>query len=187
MAELMMTIGISGVLCMIAFPAIKTAAWNAQRDALVRASYSKLTEAFTLAADDLEYTPKCAYWGSKGLGASPHTYTVVTTVNPETGEKSWKQENGEPLASTHNGVFTDCSALGKAVIKRLHVKQECYGNALAKGCIPKYDGNDSTDKWNGSGEIEAVTSTSGMDGFRTSNIHNKNHAFVFTHLQEISP
>ena len=115
LAEVLISIGIIGVISLATLPALKTAAWSAQRDAQVRASYAKLTNAWNLAIANMEYAPKCAYWGTGG-GANPNPYEVEERISSN-GTKTWYiKGTNTPLPDTHNGLFTDCRDFGESII-----------------------------------------------------------------------
>ena len=178
MAEMLITIGVIGAVCAISLPALNTAIFDAQRSAMVKSTYAKLTEAWDLAVLEMEYAPKCAYWGP-GLGANPSPYQVDTVIDPVTGQKRWYiKGTNTPLPDNHNGLFTDCKDFGENILKQLVVTQECPKNAYAKGCTPNYDGNDAISAWNGAEGKEVTTAISGMGGFTSNNINKNNHAYV---------
>ena len=178
LAEAIIAFGVIGIIATIGLSGLKNAIWTQQRNAGLKATYSKLNDAWNLAVQDMEYAPKCAYWGP-GNGANPSPVPVDTVIDPVTGQKRWYVKGTkDPLPDTHNGLFTHCEDFGKAIINRLVVTQTCLGSAVAQGCTPKYEGNDAVAAWNGKEGKEIVTAVSGMGGFKSSNMNNSNHAFV---------
>ena len=183
LAEVLMTLGIIGIVAAMTIPTLVS---DFQKRALAgqfKKSYANMTQVLKLAIVDMGYQPRCGYWPSN---ESPYAdLNVEVTVNPDTGEKSWHQiVDGEQvsLPSGYNGPMTHCSALSRAMLKRLKIVKECKGNGVANGCIasPGYEGNDTLAKIMDPelSDIDAITATSGNGGFRKNNLNNNNHIIL---------
>lgn len=74
----------------------------------------------------------------------------------------------------------ECTAFEKEFMKKLKVGKECYNNAYAKGCIPKYKGIDSLIRDNNEdvSDYDVTLQTSGCSGYRENNILSRNSAWV---------
>jgi len=181
LAEILITFAIIGGIAALGITTLKNAIWTQQRNTGLKTVYTKLNDAWALAIQDLDYTPKCAYWGP-GKGANPYTFNNIVTKTDAAGNKSWwyTDSDGQQkrLPDVANGDFSQCKEFGDAIIERLEVAKFCSSQALRNGCIPKYKGNDEVAKWNGASGRDVITQTSGTSGFRTNNMNNLNHAFV---------
>ena len=64
LAEILITLGVIGVIASVTMPMINTNLWKSQRAALLKNANERLNNAFTLAIQDLGYTPKCVFGNS---------------------------------------------------------------------------------------------------------------------------
>lgn len=176
LAEVLVTIGIIGVVAAMTLPSVIS---HYKKKVLLeqfRVAYSLLQQAYLKIELDLGYTPACFYWRK-----NPYP-TVICTKHDEYGAcKQYTLPDGSPLPKDYNGGFTECSFLYNTLEKELQVVQKCENKAYEKGCIPKYEGNDTIQKqYNPDiSEEEAASQTSSIGGYRQKNILERNPAYVF--------
>ncbi|MDR1327168.1 MAG: type II secretion system GspH family protein [Heliobacteriaceae bacterium] len=133
LAEVLITLGIIGVVAALTLPALIT---NFQKQALktqFKKSYSLLTNAMHKVEADLEYIPACFGWIS-----SP--YPVTCGQYNEAGGCEYYEVNGQPPPSDTWGSTSECtSVFWPQFLKELKIVKTCNS---AADCIPNYKGID---------------------------------------------
>lgn len=183
LAEVLITLGIIGVIAAITIPTLIN---NYQKQALFnqfKKAYANLNQVWKLTSVELGYSAKCYYWGS---GKNPYPGAVCKGYNQNgdcTGYYLRGDDTQAPLPSDYNGHFEDCTAVSKAILKNLKIVKQCNNKAYEGGCIPDYPGNDTIAQENNTGDeplsqYETNKATSGTSGFRKQNILEKSQAFV---------
>lgn len=176
LAEVLVTIGIIGVVAAMTLPSVIS---HYKKKVLLeqfRVAYSLLQQAYLKITADWGYTPNCYYWEK-----NPYGSVICANSDERGGCTKWSFPDGSPLPEDYNGGFTECSFLYDTLEKELQVVQKCENKAYEKGCIPKYEGNDTIQKqYNPDiSEEEAASQTYGTAGYRQKNILEKNPTYVF--------
>lgn len=143
LAEVLITLAIIGVVAALTLPSLIA---NYQKKVYFnqfKRSYSNMFNALRLMQAQIGFTPQCYY----------------TFNNPDGG-------------NDHSQV-AECETFYNELIKRMGVIKTCKGNAYRDGCIPKYNGVDTIEKYHD------TTSIIGCSGFSQSRILNNSYAFVF--------
>lgn len=130
MAELLMSIGIIGVLCTLCLPVVKNTSWEMQRNSLIKTNYSKLTEALNLAIQELEFVPKCMSTDSTACKLLGDTMVNKILVVKQKCEKNAASGGCVPKYSTSNDdiIAIDC-------FKTANIKSKNYVYVLSDGMI----------------------------------------------------
>lgn len=143
LAEVLITLGIIGVVAAMTLPSLIADYQKKVYFNQFKRSYSNMFNALKLMQAQIGYTPQCYY----------------TYDNPDGG-------------NDHSQV-AECEIFYNELTKRMNVIKTCKGNAYRDGCIPKYNGVDTIEKYHDS------PSLSGCGGFGQSRILNNSYAFVF--------
>lgn len=191
LAEVLITLVIIGFVSTLTIPTLQANIWKYKRNSMTKAMITKLENTFRVAAADMDYAPKCGYWGVQPDYLKQYRIEEYTVPDGEDSEgntktkKAWrwwiKNEDGEEVQATPpnwNGMYDDCVAYGNAIVNKLQVAKICNGNGVADGCIPPYDGSEKAAQAMGQTEAEANHNTSGAGNFRTSFIQNNAYVVV---------
>ncbi len=166
MAEVLITLGIIGVVAAITLPVISA---NVQKHILknqFKHAYNIVFNGFRQAEVNLGYHPMC-YYGHDWVGAPCLKYENGNCVQ-------W----GEAENPTNQG--SDCNVFRNELQKTLKLIKICKGNGVADGCIPEYKGYDTIVAENNPDfdEEQVGNATSGSTNWRENSIHTKNHIWV---------
>ena len=140
-------------------------------------AYSVLQQAWLKSQADLDYQPECYYWDKNPYGGAP-----CVSYNSSGECTEWKLADGSPLPSDYNGRFGECSVFKEQILKNLTIIKTCENNALANGCIPEYEGNDTALKASDDSltDKDITKATSGCAGYRKSNIARQRTVYVLS-------
>lgn len=137
LAEILITLGIIGVVATITMPALIANYQKAVIKNQFKKTYSAINQAFLKAQNDLGYTPGC-YWWSDGAKV-PHKCISWA----ETGFcNKYASLDGSPLPADLNGYTSDCAVFGEAVAKNLQIVKTCLTKSVSNKCSPSYLGID---------------------------------------------
>lgn len=115
LAEVLVTIGIVGIVAAITLPVVFRECQKFVLRIQFKKTYSTLSQALQKAQADLGYIPQCYY--------KIKTTSSIGILND-------------------NGSSVDCNALNKAILNALNISQVCNPPAYPN-CIPKYKGFDT--------------------------------------------
>ena len=160
MAEVLITLGIIGVVAAMTLPALIQ---NYQKQVIkeqFKKSYSIVSNAYKMAEAKLGFAPQC-YYGWDNVGAPCL----------ERDEQGNCKKLGEAVNPTNQS--SDCAVLKETLKKTYQIAKICEGNALKNKCIPEYKGNDTVYKENNDtdNDYDVNVATSGCVGWRESPIH----------------
>ncbi len=168
MAEVLVTLGIIGIVAAMTLPALVQ---NYQKTVIknqFKKSYNIVQNAYKMAEAQLGFTPQCSYgydWvGNKCLEYDKNGNCI--------------KYDGSGNGATAN-QSADCSVLKEQLKKTYKIVKICEKNALKQNCIPVYKGNDTVYKesHDTDDDYDANVSTSGCSGWRESPIHNNREAW----------
>lgn len=169
LAEVLITLGIIGVVAAITLPAIIQ---NYQKMVLknqFKKSYAIAQNAWIKAEADMGYKPECYYWNK-----SPYGSAKCVSYNTNGDCTKYELVSGGDLPGNYNGNMGECSAFKTQLEKNFLIAKKCVGNAFKNHCIPDYKGNDTVYR-EGKDEIADVDvnkATSGCSAWREQNIKN---------------
>ncbi len=158
LAEVLITLGIIGIIAAMTLPALLNKAEKIILKNQFKKSYSTLSQALT--KSEVEY------------GATPDCYYAIVE-NSSTSSFDYKDSSG--------GSSVECSAFHKIFMKNLNVIAKCENNAYPN-CIPKYQGVDTMVIENNPdlSKDEALEKVDGLRGFDQQKILYQNPAFVLS-------
>ena len=149
LAEVLITLGIIGIVAAITIPMLMTKIGWTVRKTQYKKAVSVMNEALKLVYEKTDTIYSC-YYG--------HSYSN---------------------SSYDGQTNSQCNELGTQMMQVLKVAHVCRGNAYNDGCIPKYKGIDSILKEDDDiTDDELETWTTGCSGFKENNILNQNTAIV---------
>ena len=154
MAEVLITLGIIGIVAAMTLPSVINKSQKFILKQQFKKAYSILAQALLKSEADLGYSPLCYY-------------NATQDVSSSTGYKG-------------GGHSEECSVLQDAMLKNLNVIQKCESNAYANHCIPEYIGLEKVFMQNDPdmSEEEAKDKIKGFLGWSTTNILNRNQAYI---------
>ncbi len=175
LAEVLVTLGIIGVVAALTMPTLVSNHKKAVLKSQFKKTYSTISQAYDAAAVSLGYFPQCYYWEQ---GSEPHHCLEYDAQGECT--KYVLNSTGEEIYDGINGPRSRCKPLFDAMVNNLKVVKRCNGNAFADGCIPDYKGIDTMHKANNEGvsDIDTNKATTGCLGYRKNNIKTKSTALV---------
>lgn len=175
MAEVLVTLGIIGIVAAMTLPAIVQ---NYQKMVLknqFKKSYSNFFNAVKLAQAKIDSPVSCYYWIKYPAGCTAVCASWGPVYNNCTSHKC--SETGGPLPSDYNGPRSDCGVFEEELFtKTLKVVKFCNNNALANGCITnEYRG---TDIIKAEQNPDAAFPPNPNDSFSDNNIKTKHSSWV---------
>ncbi len=177
LAEVLITIGIIGVVAAITIPGLITECQKMVIKNQFKEQYSTFQQAIKTVEFNFDYTPNCYYWKKNPYGSNS-----CVEYSADGNCKKYQLSNGGDLPSDYNGRMGECSAVKEEMKKILKVAQICTNKAYEKGCIPKYKGIDTVKKENDTNntltDLDIAKSTSGCQAWRETNILNSREAWV---------
>lgn len=175
LAEVLVTLGIIGVVAALTMPTLVSNHKKAVLKSQFKKTYSTISQAYDAAAVSLGYFPQCYYWEQ---GSEPHHCLEYDDQGECT--KYVLNSTGEEIYDGINGPRSRCKPLFDAMVNNLKVVKRCNGNAFADGCIPDYKGIDTMYKANNEGvsDIDTNKATTDCGGYRENNIKTKSIALV---------
>lgn len=176
MAEVLITLGIIGVVASITLPALVQ---NYQKHVLknqYKKAYANFYNAIKLTQAKLDYPLGCSYWEKNIYGGG----ATCDRWHPDYNNCThWTMPDGSPLPSDYNGPRYDCAAFEETLFNQtLKTIKFCNTNALTNGCVTdKYRG---VDKVKDEQNPDAEYKTNPDDGFSDSNIKVKYSSWVLS-------
>ena len=113
LAEVLITLGIIGIVSAMTIPTLLNNYKQKVLDKQFVQTYSLLSQALLLTTSQMDYMPKCYYKSIDG----------VNLVMP-------------PL-------YSECVTFNTKLLKNLRITKKCSSDAVAKGCMPVYEGYDT--------------------------------------------
>ena len=170
MAEVLITLGIIGVVAAITLPVISA---NVQKHILknqFKHAYNIVFNGFRQAEVNLGYHPMC-YYGDDWIGTECIRYDSTSGTCLEYAP------GGNPTNQN-----SDCAVFRQTLLKTLKVIKVCEGNGVADGCIPEYKGYDTivADNNPDLDNDDILLQTSGASAWRENSIHTRNHIWVLS-------
>ena len=110
LAEVLITLGIIGVIASITMPTINNSIWKGQRGPLLKNAHERISNAFSIAIQDLGYTPKCTKDSlnesdCKTLGEAILNNMRVTRECIETSEDDAPKNTCQPQYNVEEGFY----------------------------------------------------------------------------------
>ena len=174
MAEVLITLGIIGIVAAMTLPTIINRIQEKVLEARFRKVYNILNVACEKTVADLGYVPSCYSWIP---GERP--YPDLECDRQENGDCNWYYPDGD-MPSDYYGPRNDndCRIFEEALMKNLNVIQQCP-DAEDDGCTVHYKGSDTImkDNDNSLSDEEVMAATAGTPAFREENL-NKLPAIV---------
>lgn len=182
LAEVLITLGVIGVVAAFTLP---TLVGNYQKSVMknqFKKTYATLNNAWTMTVATLGYEPECYYWEG-----SPYGGATCKEYNASGDCTGYQMADGSSLPSDYNGRFADCTVFAHELLKNLKTIKTCQNRALAGGCIPEYEGNDTLYKKNNNNDsdYDANKATSGCGNWRKSAIASSDSAHILADGQII--
>ncbi len=130
LAEVLITLGIIGVVASLTLPSI---VHNVQKVILkdqFKRAYSNFYNAikYTQAQNGAPYA--CYYWDKR-----PYENCVCSRYNEYGSCIDWSMADGSPVPDDYNGKFSDCKKFTEDMIKALNTVKFCETKPLENGCI----------------------------------------------------
>ncbi len=136
MAEVLITLGVIGVIAAMTLPALTKKYQEIVLKNQFKKSYSMLSQAIVKAQSEFGSMPYCY----------KRTYSLVpqkcTNYNSLGVCTSSAQLDGSPVPSNQNGEVDECPSFWSYVRKNLKIIKTCQKNSLKNGCIPEYKGRE---------------------------------------------
>ena len=135
LAEVLITLGIIGVVAAMTIPTISHNIQHAVFKNQFKKFYSTFYQAI-LATNTRHGSPlKCHYWLTG-------EYSSCTAVCVETNEygtcQRWECDNGDALPGDYNGPMTECSTFTEEMFfNTLKTTKICKDHAYEQGCLPE--------------------------------------------------
>ena len=142
MAEVLITLGVIGVVAALTLPSI---VHNVQKVVLknqFKRAYSNFYNAIKYVQVQNGAPYACYYWDKKPYGDG-----VCVKRNDYGTCVGWILVGGAQIPNDYNGKNSDCKKFTEDLMKALNVVKFCERNALANGCV--------TDKFRGVDKIKA--------------------------------
>ena len=140
LAEVLITLGIIGVVAAMTLPVIVTKVQENILKTQFKKAYNLLTTAVNLTRNQEGYDVACYYWGKNPYG-SAH----CSSYNSYGECTSWTMPDGSALVANYNGPMSDCKDFYIKLKKNLKIVKRCEDHAYQNGCSPLYtSGTDTT-------------------------------------------
>ena len=130
LAEVLITLGIIGVVAALTLPTIVNKAQSMILKNQFKKAYSTLHNAINLVQKDEPVA--CWYWDK------PHYSTLECTKRNEYGTCiGWAStlSDGSPIPDDYSGRYNDCNTFYSDLRKTLKIVKYCEKNALKNGCV----------------------------------------------------
>lgn len=176
LAEVLVTLGIIGVVAALTMPTLMANHQKAVQKAQFKKAYSLFYNAVMQTQAELGYPVYCTYWDVNPTGC-----TAKCTKNNEYGTCiAWKCSDGSAIPTNYNGLRANCDKFEEHLFtKTLKVVKSCTSKALANGCL--------TDAYKGTDKVKEELNSSNPDykadpnaDFSDTNIKNKYSAWVLS-------
>ena len=176
LAEVLITIGIIGVVAAMTMPALIGHYQKKVLQEQFKVAYSMFSQLLLKAESDLGSKPECYYWDVNPYGADK-----CVEYYDNGNCKKYELADGRPLPSDYNGKMNECKLLLNNILSNVQVIAKCEGNAYQKGCIPNYNGYDTVIKENNPNlsDYELNVATTGCSNFNKNELLNSRNAYVF--------
>lgn len=164
LAEVLVTLGIIGVVAALTMPTLMANHQKAVQKAQFKKAYSLFSNAVFQAQAQMGYPAYCSYWdGARACS------TKCTKYNSYNECISWTCADGSPLPARYNGPRENCDKFEEELFtKTLKTVKFCQNKALENGCI--------TSAYKG---VDQVKSEQNPDsGYGSNNIKNKYSAWI---------
>lgn len=172
LAEILITLGIMGILAALTIPALIQKSWEIEQKSQFKKAYATLNNAIQKTVADFGYFPSCFNWMA---GTSPSTCNEICSQKDEDNYCiAWTCSDGSPVPSSYFGDSSECSAFQTQMKKNLRIAKTCTSNAYDNGCIPAYKGADTILQGNNPDltDTQAEHATAGDSNQRESIIRN---------------
>ncbi len=175
LAEVLVTLGIIGVVAAMTMPVLIQ---NHQKNVLkqqFKKSYSLMQQAYQKVFADNGYNYECYYWDK-----NPYGNSVCIKYNDAGVCIESTLADGSEKPDDYGGRFQECSQFMAHLEKNLSIIKKCNGNALKDGCIPKYKGLDTyyKDQDDSLSDDYLSQKTAGCDNWTQKEIENKRIVYV---------
>ena len=169
LAEVLITLTVIGVIAAMTVPSLYNNIRVAERNAQLKTVYTDFSQAYLLATQDLGFWPKCGYWDKNPYGG----HSCVERY--ENGNcKRYELDSGEEWPGDKvNGLFSQCTIFGEAILNRLGGSTPCTDGALS--CLGyEYEGYDDIVKGQNPDfeDYDINAKVSGVGGFSRSQINS---------------
>lgn len=143
LAEVLITLGIIGVVAAITMPVITA---NVQKVVLrnqLKKIYTNFSNGIEQVKSNLHQDINCYYWDNNPYTSSGNS-AICTSTNEYGTCKSWSMGDGSSVPADYNGHMSECRNFDNELFgKVFQVAKFCERNALANGCISNaYKGAD---------------------------------------------
>ena len=131
LAEVLVTLGIIGVVAALTMPTLMANHQKAVQKAQFKKAYSLFSNAVFQAQAQMGYPAYCSYWdGARACS------TKCTKYNSYNECISWTCADGSPLPARYNGPRENCDKFEEELFtKTLKTVKFCQNKALENGCI----------------------------------------------------
>ena len=176
LAEILITIGIIGVIAALITPALISNVQDRIRLGQFKKTYSMLNSVIQKSKADLGYLPQCYSWLQSPYSGGGY----CINYDARGGCIAWGYSDGSPRESDYQGPRTECSTWVNQIKNNLKIIKTCPNQAYANGCIPAYKGTDTIymESNENATEDDAYINTSGWTSMREANIRNNTDAYV---------
>ena len=176
MAEVLITLGVIGIVATLTFPSIIGYYQKKVLQEQFKVAYSMFSQLLLKSEVDLGGKAECYYWDVNPYGSS-----VCVEYDDRGACVKYTLSDGSPLPSNYSGNRPDCKILLNNILSNVEIISKCEGNAYAKGCIPEYEGADTVKQVNDPDmtDDEAYAASSGCRNFRKNAILNERTVYVF--------
>ena len=142
LAEVLITLGIIGVVAAITLPTVINKAQNMILKNQFKKAYSTFYNAMKLVQVQNDAPVECYYWNENPYVAAKND-AICGERNEYGNCTRWILRDGSPLPSDYNGKFADCQKFSEDLIKTMKVLKFCEKEALKNGCLTEaYRGAD---------------------------------------------
>lgn len=175
LAEILITLGIIGVVAALTLPVISENVQNIVLKNQFKKAYSVFSQAVFQAQSQLDMPVACFYWLNGGIceevcSQKDPVYNTCT---------AWECSDGSKLPANQTGLRYDCQAFQNELFNKvLKVIKFCETNSLANGCI--------TDKYRGTDKVKEIQNPNPEypynpnSDFSDSNIKNKYSSWILS-------
>lgn len=134
LAEVLITLGIIGVVAAITLPTIINKAQNMILKNEFKKAYSTFYNAMKLVQVQNGAPMACWYWDTNpyvaaGNGAKCNKWNEYGTCI------GWVLKDDSPIPNDYNGQFTDCQKFTENLMKTMKVVKFCEKKSLKNGCL----------------------------------------------------
>ncbi len=169
MAEVLITLGIIGVVAAITLPTVINKAQSMILKNQFKKAYSTFYNAMKLVQVQNGAPMACWYWDQ-----DPYGEIKCTEYNKYGSCTHWVMQDGSPGPSDLNGQMSDCKKFSEDLIKTMKVVKFCEKEALKNGCL--------TEAYRGADKVKSEQNPDKEQDpsqlFSDSNIKNKYPAFI---------